>query len=67
MISTTLLVPQTDGLLGSRGIVTKAPIYAVERIKALKQVGFTPSEHLLAGGNDGYRYNGYWTLENSKN
>lgn len=58
-----LIAPHTDALLGTRGIVTKGPIYAVERVKALKNCGFTPSEHLLVGGHDGYRYNGYWTLE----
>lgn len=58
-----LISPHTDTLLGSRGIVTKAPIYAVERIEALKKAGFVPSEHLLVGGHDGYRYNGYWTFD----
>ena len=57
-----LVIPYTNELLGTRGIVTKGPIYAVERIKALKNNGFIQSEHLLVGGNDGYRYNGYWTL-----
>ena len=56
-----LIAPHTDELLGSHGIVTKAPIYSVERIKALKAVGFAPSEYLLVGGHDGYQYNGYWT------
>ena len=57
------IAPHTNALLGSRGIVTKAPIYAVERIQALKKTGFTLSEQLLVGGHDGYKYNGYWTLE----
>ncbi len=56
-----LIAPHTDELLGTRGIVTKGPIYAVERTKALRNTGFTQSEHLLVGGHDGYRYNGYWT------
>ena len=56
-----LIAPYTDGLLGTRGIVTKGPVYAVERVKALKNNGFLPSEQLLVGGHDGYRYNGYWT------
>lgn len=60
-----IIVPETDALLGSKGVVTKAPNYAVERIKALKNNGFSPSKHLLIGGHDGYKYNGYWTLENS--
>lgn len=58
------IAPHTDEWLGSEGIVTKAPIYAVERIKALQNNGFTQSEHYLVGGHDGYQYNGYWTLEN---
>lgn len=56
------IVPYTDELLGTHGIVTKGPIYAVERIKALKNNGFMQSEHLLVGGYDGYQYNGYWTV-----
>lgn len=59
----TAVSPRTDELLGTRGIVTKAPIYAVERIAALKNCGYAPSAHLLIGGHDGYQYNGYWTLE----
>lgn len=39
--------------------ITKAPCYAVERIQALKDLGFVPSERLLVG-EDGYAYNGYW-------
>lgn len=54
-----LITPSIPKLLGCDGIITKAPIYAVERIKALQKVGFTKSEHLLIG-NDGYAYNGYW-------
>lgn len=57
-----LILPHTDELLGTRGIVTKGPVYAVERVRALKNNGFTLSEQLLTGGHDGYRYNGYWTV-----
>ncbi|MCQ2457672.1 MAG: GNAT family N-acetyltransferase [Clostridia bacterium] len=57
-----LIIPYTDELLGTHGIVTKGPIYAVERIKALKNNGFTQSGHYLVGGHDGYLYNGYWTV-----
>ena len=59
-----LIVPHTDDLLGTRGIVTKGPIYAVERVKALRNAGFIQSPHLLVGGHDGYQYNGYWSLNN---
>ena len=55
-----LVTPRLKEMLGCRGVLTKAPIYAVERIKAIKKAGFTRSEHLLMGKN-GYAYDGYWT------
>lgn len=55
----TLITPQVSGLLDCDGIITKAPIYAVERISALKKAGYTRSEHLLIG-KTGYAYDGYW-------
>ena len=42
-------------------MLTKAPIYAVERMKAIQKAGFTKSEHLLIG-KTGYAYDGYWTI-----
>lgn len=55
----TLITPYISELLGCNGIITKAPIYAIERIKAIQKAGFTKSEHLL-GGKNGYAYDGYW-------
>ena len=49
-------------MLGCKGVLTKAPIYAVERMKAIQKVGFTKSEHMLIG-KTGYAYDGYWTFE----
>ncbi len=60
----SLVTPQMFDLLGCSGIITKAPIYAVERIKAIQKVGFTKSQNLLIGTNDGYAYNGYWIINN---
>lgn len=57
----TLIAPHISGLLGCAGILTKAPIYAVERISAIQRAGFSKSEHLLIG-KTGYAYDGYWTL-----
>ena len=57
-----LIIPQLSELLGCDGILTKAPIYAVERMEALQKAGFTKSEHLLIGKN-GFAYDGYWTRE----
>lgn len=42
-------------------VITKAPIYAVERMKAIQKAGFKKSEHLLIG-KTGYAYDGYWTI-----
>ncbi len=56
----TLIVPHIPELLGCEGILTKAPIYAVERVKAIQKAGFTKSEDFLIGKN-GYTYDGYWT------
>ena len=57
-----LITPKLDDMLGCKGVLTKAPIYAVERIKAIQKVGFTKSEHTLIG-KTGYAYDGYWTFE----
>lgn len=54
-----LITPRIPELLGCDGILTKAPIYAVERIEALQKAGFQRSEHLLVG-KTGYAYDGYW-------
>lgn len=55
-----MTAPRMDELLGCRGVLTKAPLYAVERISALQKAGFAKSEHLLIG-HTGYAYDGYWT------
>ena len=56
----SLTAPRMADMLGCSGVLTKAPLYAVERIKALQKAGFTKSEHLLIG-KTGYAYDGYWT------
>lgn len=58
----SLVVPELEKMLGCNGVLTKAPIYAVERIKAIQKVGFLKSEHLLIG-KTGYAYDGYWTIK----
>lgn len=58
----SLITPHLPEMLGCNGVLTKAPIYAVERIKAIQQAGFTKSEHFLIGKN-GYAYDGYWTIK----
>ena len=43
-------------------IITKVPVYAVERIKAVQKFGFSKSEHFMIGTHDGYAYKDYWTV-----
>lgn len=57
-----LIMPKFEEILGCKGVLTKAPIYAIERIKAIQKAGFTKSEHLLIG-KTGYAYDGYWTIK----
>lgn len=57
----SLITPKLEEVLGCKGVLTKAPIYAVERIKAIQKAGFTKSENLLIG-KTGYAYDGYWTM-----
>ena len=44
-------------------IATKAPIYAVERIEALKKFGFTKSEEPLIGHQQNKPYFDYWIIK----
>ena len=57
-----LILPPAFALLECGTIITKAPIYAVERIRALEKLGFVRSGALLIG-KDGSAYSGYWTIE----
>lgn len=56
-----LLLPIVPEYFGDK-VITKAPVYAVERIAALRTLNFEHSAHLLVG-EDGYAYNGYWVKE----
>ena len=60
--SLNLIVPPTFDLFECEEIITKVPVYAVERIEAMKRVGFKKSTKLLVGTMDGYAYKDYWTI-----
>ena len=61
-----LSIPSAYDLFDCNEIITKIPVYAVERINAAQSCGFTKSEKLLIGTNDHYAYNCYWVIENNK-
>ena len=57
----SLIVPQTFDLFACGKIATKAIPTALERIQALKKLGFAPSEEKLIG-HDGMQYGHYHLL-----
>ncbi len=59
----SLLIPSAFELFYCEEIITKAPIYAVERISAIKSLGFIKSDRLLGGTGKGHVYDGYWVLK----
>lgn len=59
---TALIAPRLPELLNCDGVITKVPLYAVERAKAMQKAGFTKSEQYLIG-KTGYAYDGYWTYK----
>ena len=48
---------------GCSKIATKAPVYAIERIEALKKAGFIRSEEPLIGHQKNISYYDYWVIE----
>ena len=56
------LIEKTYHLFNAKKIITKIPIYAIERQSAFEKLGFTKSEEFLIGA-DGYKYRDYWTKE----
>lgn len=57
-----LIVPPAFDLFECEEIITKVPVYAVERIEAMKRMKFEKSTKLLVGTIDGYAYKDYWTI-----
>ena len=58
-----LIVPDAFDLFECDEIITKVPIYAVERIEAVKRIGFEKTDRLLIGTVDGYAYKDYWSIK----
>lgn len=59
----TVIVPPAFELFDCTEIITKVPVYAVERIKAVQKFGFSKSENLMVGTHDGYAYKDYWIIQ----
>ena len=59
----TLIIPPAYELFECTEIITKVPLYAVERIEAVSNLGFIKSKYYMIGNEDHYAYNGYWTIK----
>lgn len=57
-----LIIEPSYELFDCDTIITKAPLYAIERIEALKSYGFEKSEEYLIGHSDNYPYRDYWRV-----
>lgn len=55
----TLSLKAIKDVLRCDSVITKAPIYAVDRIEAIKNIGFVRSNNFLIGKNN-FLYDGYW-------
>lgn len=59
----TLILQSAYDLFGTDRIITKIPLYAVERKSAFEKMGFVKSEEFLIGTMDGYAYKDYWVKQ----
>lgn len=57
-----LIVPPAYEMFDCEEVITKVPLYAVERTKAAEMYGFKRTDRLLVGTLDGYAYKDYWTI-----
>ena len=61
-----LFVPQAYELFGCDKIITKVPLYAVDRMDAVRHLGFERSASLLIGADGRSDYDAYWTIQNDR-
>ncbi len=58
----SLILKHFYDLLGCASIITKIPVYAIEREAAARKNGFVKSNDLLISSHDGNAYNCYWII-----
>ena len=57
----SLITPKIKSLLDCNGVITKVPVYAVDRLLAVQKLGFKKACDYLYG-KTGYTYDGYFEL-----
>ena len=58
-----LIITPAYEMFDCEEIITKVPLYAIERIEALSKLGFEKNDRFLVGTMDGYAYKDYWTIK----
>ena len=58
-----LIITPAYEMFDCEEIITKVPLYAIERIEALSKLGFEKTDRFLVGTMDGYAYKDYWTIK----
>lgn len=57
-----IIIPPAYELFECDEIISKIPLYAVERAQAFCEYGFTKTDRLLIGTLDHYAYKDYWAI-----
>ena len=57
-----IIVPPAYELFECDEIISKVPLYAVERTQAFSKYGFVKTDRLLVGTLDHYAYKDYWAI-----
>ena len=59
----SLIIPPAYQLFDCSEIISKVPLYAVERAQAFGNFGFVKTDTHLIGSNDAYAYKDYWSIK----
>ena len=57
-----IIVPPAYDLFECNEIISKVPLYAIERAKAFSKYGFAKTDRLMVGTMDHYAYKDYWAI-----
>ena len=58
----SLIIPPAFDLFECDEIISKVPLYAIDRAQAFLEYGFKKSDKLMVGTMDHYAYKDYWTI-----
>ncbi|MBE5904785.1 MAG: GNAT family N-acetyltransferase [Pseudobutyrivibrio sp.] len=62
----SLIIPPAFDLFECDEIISKVPLYAIDRAQAFLEYGFKKSDKLMVGTMDHYAYKDYWTIHRGR-